>query len=528
MRWYNVMELAYTNTAKGLNKPRAKVISITSGKGGVGKTSTTTNLALSLSSLGKKVCIFDADTSLANINILLGIRPEFTLEHLLTGEKRLKDIIIEGPRGIKVIPSASGIAEYAHLSQQQKEILITTLDQLQQQFDYIIIDTAAGIGEDVLDFIRASQYTVVVITPEPTSLTDAFSLLKVLKRSGYNKVPYVLVNMALDNTNSQTIFNRFKSAIKKYIDIQIEYLGYIQVDETIISSVSLQCPAVLLKPDSAASRCFKNIANTLDNAVKADAVVSFSRFWQEQNTQRPHQNVRHLSPSQAPPIEAKVALDFDTAVKFCIDDINQNKLEVEQLEPLFNALEKNYHSLLPKVEVSKPSSVRDFYNFLEQQNFPKDVLKDVAHTLDDIYFEQYGENLASFESSVIRFFAKNNHSEDDLQFLNEKLETCYKKHFNKPLLNIDNAIKEHVVASSFSQQHFDALLKNLSSEYTARFSESYKTKADEALEIAQKEIDLLTAEKSALREKLDALKQSNTEKSQLLTQIQTLLSTEKE
>ena len=210
------MELAYNNSnSDSMNN--AKVITVTSGKGGVGKSSTSTNLALSLSALGNKVCIFDADASLANINILLGIQPKFTLQHLLNGEKTLSDITIKGPRGLNIIPGASGVAEYAHLSGKQKSILLSALDRLQQQYDYLIIDTAAGIGDDVLDFVKASQFSIIIITPEPTSLTDSFSLLKVLKRADYQQNSHILVNMAMDYRSSQSIYKRFEAAVKNIL-----------------------------------------------------------------------------------------------------------------------------------------------------------------------------------------------------------------------------------------------------------------------------------------------------------------------
>ncbi|MBQ0724198.1 MAG: AAA family ATPase, partial [Cycloclasticus sp.] len=203
------MELAYSNTnIKGNKSPKARVITITSGKGGVGKSSTSTNLALALTALNKKVCVFDADASLANINILLGLQPKYTLQHLLNGEKTLKDIIIDGPRGLKIVPGATGVAEYTHLTAEQKDVLLLALDQLQQEFDYLIIDTAAGISDDVLDFVKAAQFSIVIITPEPTSLTDSFSLLKVLKRADYSRTSYILVNMAMNYDNSQLIYKR--------------------------------------------------------------------------------------------------------------------------------------------------------------------------------------------------------------------------------------------------------------------------------------------------------------------------------
>jgi len=506
--------------------PNAKVISITSGKGGVGKTSISTNLALSLSSLGKKVCVFDADASLANINILLGIRPEFTLEHLLNGEKELKQIIVDGPRGIKVIPGASGIAEFAHLPTQKKETLVSALNQLQSQFDYLIIDTAAGIGEDVLDFIRASQYSIVVITPEPTSLTDAFSLLKVLKRSGFEKKPYVLVNMAMDKSNSLTIFNRFKSAIKKYIDIQIEYIGFIQVDETIISSVSLQCPAVLLKPNSIASQCFKQLAKKIEDSVKDDSVTSFSRFWQEHITPtRSHGLTPVRTPIKTSTINHPEAdLDFETAANFCIKQLTSStQEESSQLKTLFDAIVAQHKEFLPS-DTDTPSSVRNFYSFLEQQKYPKDLLKETVHTLEAIYHEQHGDSIESFDSIIARFFAKNEQPKDDFKFLYQKLKTHYQNKFNEPLIGISEFIDEGIVKDSFSQIEFKNLFNQLFSRYEERFSEKFKTKADSALEAATKMLDQQIEEISTLKAQLSKAKKSSENKKVLLDKIQQMAS----
>jgi len=508
--------------------PNAKVISITSGKGGVGKTSISTNLALSLSSLGKKVCVFDADASLANINILLGIRPEFTLEHLLNGEKELKQIIVDGPRGIKVIPGASGIAEFAHLSKQKKETLVSALNQLQSQFDYLIIDTAAGIGEDVLDFIRASQYSIVVITPEPTSLTDAFSLLKVLKRSGFEKKPYVLVNMAMDKSNSLTIFNRFKSAIKKYIDIQIEYIGFIQVDETIISSVSLQCPAVLLKPNSIASQCFKQLAEKIEDSVGDDSVTSFSRFWQEHITPiRSHSLTSVRTPITPSAIDHPEAdLDFETAANFCIKQLTSSAQEKSsELKPLFDAIVAQHEEFLPtNTNTDSPSSIRDFYNFLEQQEYSKDLLKETIHTLEAIYHEQHDDSIESFDSSIARFFAKSEQPKDDFKFLYQKLKTHYQNKFGEPLVSVSKFIDEGVIKDSFSQVEFKNLFNQLFSRYEERFTESFKTKADSALEAATKKLDQQIEEINTLKAQLAEAKKLDENKKVLLDKIQKMAS----
>ncbi|NOY67441.1 MAG: P-loop NTPase [Gammaproteobacteria bacterium] len=260
----------------------AHVIAITSGKGGVGKTNIATNIAIALASRNASVCIFDADTNLANINILLGLNPVYTLEHLLNGEKNINEILMEGPRGIQVVPAASGIAGMASLKKPQRQKLITALEELEKRFDYLLIDTAAGIGDTVQAFIQSAQHTLVVISPEPTSLTDAFSLIKVLKRRNYNRPLYVIVNMVLNYENSMDVFNRFEQAVKKYLNTDLNYIGYITLDEAVISSVRLQQPVVVNKPDSEASQCISTLATHIIKKLgQKDADNNFSAYWKD-------------------------------------------------------------------------------------------------------------------------------------------------------------------------------------------------------------------------------------------------------
>src|SRR3990167_7797161 len=163
------------------------VVAITGGKGGVGKTCVAVNLAIALSRMRHKVCLFDADTGLANINIMLGLYPAYTLEHLLTGEKSIQDIVLQGPEGLQVVPGASGFTDCLDLDASQQQRMLSSIRSLEPHCDYMLIDTAAVVSPTVLHFIAAAQVAVVVITPEPTSMTDAFSLLKVLKRRGYRR-----------------------------------------------------------------------------------------------------------------------------------------------------------------------------------------------------------------------------------------------------------------------------------------------------------------------------------------------------
>jgi MinD-like ATPase involved in chromosome partitioning or flagellar assembly len=279
-----------------------KTLALTSGKGGVGKSNIAINLAITLALRGNKVCILDADTGLANINILLGVAPQHTLEHLLNGEKTLAEILVKGPAGIHIIPGASGVADCVELAPEQQMLLMRGLDDLEPHYDYLIIDTGAGISSTVLHFVAAAQMPIVVITPEPTSLTDAFSLLKVLRRNNFKRPVQVVVNMASGVSKAQHIFNRFQAAVDKYIGLQIIFLGSICRDQAIVNAVARQYPVVLGAPGTQACQDFNLLADNIDNSYKASSIKSlrFSRYW----LQRMH-NAAQAKRAQASPPETK-------------------------------------------------------------------------------------------------------------------------------------------------------------------------------------------------------------------------------
>ena len=260
-----------------------KTIALTSGKGGVGKSNIAVNLAITLAKRGAKVCILDADTGLANINILLGVAPQYTLEHLLSGEKALSEILVKGPGGIHIIPGASGVASCVELEPEQQALLMTGLDALEPHYDYLIIDTGAGISPAVLHFVAAAQMPIVVITPEPTSLTDAFSLLKVLRRSNFKRPVQVLVNMAPSVNKAHDIFKRFQAAVDKYIGLRVRFLGTIWRDQAIAASVARQYPVALGSPSTPACQDFNLLADNIDKTYRAGLIKSlrFSRYWQQ-------------------------------------------------------------------------------------------------------------------------------------------------------------------------------------------------------------------------------------------------------
>ena len=247
----------------------SQVIAITSGKGGVGKTSLTINLGLALARLGRKVCLFDADSNLANINIMLRVMPEYSLEHVIKGDKSITEIIMR-KSGISIVPGASGLTEFVDLQPEMQNRMIETIGILEKSYDHMLVDTSAGIHENVLSFIEAAHQCLVVITPEPTSLTDAFSLLRVLKKRDYNKAINIVVNSANAELSARKVFNRFSSAVAKYIGYKLRYLGYVLKDEYMSSAISLQNPIVLQKPESLASRSIIRLASHLQRLTEND------------------------------------------------------------------------------------------------------------------------------------------------------------------------------------------------------------------------------------------------------------------
>jgi flagellar biosynthesis protein FlhG len=239
------------------------VISVTSGKGGVGKTNIAVNLAYLLAESKKKILILDADCGLANIDLILGLTPEYNLYHVLKGEKTLKEAIVNGPGGIKILPSSSGIQEMSSLSMAQKFILQDELNALQTRPDFMLIDTSAGINENVLYFNMVASETIVVVTPEPTSLTDAYALIKILYQRHAKKRFSLLVNMVKTPNEAKEVFLRMAQATNHFLNLAIEQLGYVSCDDNIPRAVKHQRLLAELYPDSPSVKSLREVANKL-------------------------------------------------------------------------------------------------------------------------------------------------------------------------------------------------------------------------------------------------------------------------
>lgn len=248
----------------------ARVITITSGKGGVGKSSTAVNLAVQFRKLGYRVMIFDADFGLANIEVMFGAIPKYNLSDVVYRGKELSEIIVEGPMGINFISGGSGVFEMTNMSTDNLRYLIAKLNQLESMADIIIIDTGAGISESVLQFITSCSEVILITTPEPTSITDSYALLKALNRHpDYDKdntSVKVITNKVKDEDECNTLFSKLSIVTNKFLQVDISLLGMIPQDTHIVKSVMQQQPVSIAYEDSDAAKAYEVIAKRLTQA----------------------------------------------------------------------------------------------------------------------------------------------------------------------------------------------------------------------------------------------------------------------
>jgi flagellar biosynthesis protein FlhG len=259
-----------------------KVITVTSGKGGVGKTNVVANLAIGLARAGKSVLLLDADLGLGNIDVLLGLVPRHTLEHVLAGTHHLSDVIIEGPAGIRVLPASSGLPHLTSLTEVQQLILQTELEMVADRAEVLLIDTGAGISPNVTYFASAAQETIVVISPEPTSLTDAYALIKVLCRDHRERRFRVLVNMVKSQREAAQTFRKLDVAAERFLNVSLEYLGFIPLDDYVPMAVVEQKAVTERFPCSPAARAFVQLAKTVAAWPEPQLPKSTVQFlWQQ-------------------------------------------------------------------------------------------------------------------------------------------------------------------------------------------------------------------------------------------------------
>ena len=250
--------------AQGIRQMKAQhpvqVIAVTSGKGGVGKSNVTVNLAVTLAQSGERVMVMDADMGLANIDVLLGLSPGMNLSHVINGECSLEETIIDGPAGVKIVPASSGVAMMSDLTPAQNAGVIRSFSELTEPVDTLLIDTAAGLSDSVVSYLRAAREVIVVVCDEPASITDAYAMIKVMNKDyGVDRF-HVLANQAHGATQGRELYNKLARVSERFLDVTLDYLGCVPYDDNLKKALQKQKAVVEAFPRSPASTAFKQIA----------------------------------------------------------------------------------------------------------------------------------------------------------------------------------------------------------------------------------------------------------------------------
>ncbi|MEK6263499.1 MAG: MinD/ParA family protein [Clostridium sp.] len=245
---------------------RPRIITVTSGKGGVGKSNIVVNLSIALQKMGKKVMIFDADIGMGNDDIIMGCTSKYSVFDVISKGKEIQDVVLTGPFGVKLLAGGSALTKVEDLTESERNMFLNKLSAL-TGFDYIIMDTGAGVNKSVLGFIACSEDLVIVTTPEPTSLTDAYSLLKAVKHFNIKNSAKVIVNRSLDNKEADMTYNKFNNAVTKFLSMKLEYLGKISEDKKLAYAVRSQQPVIISYPYSEAALDINRIASKIEGAI---------------------------------------------------------------------------------------------------------------------------------------------------------------------------------------------------------------------------------------------------------------------
>lgn len=391
----------------------ATVIAITSGKGGVGKTNIAVNLGVALARRGSRVCLFDADTGLANVNILLGISATRTIEQVLTGECSVAEVMATTPWGLDILPGASGVERCADLAPAARDQLVEALGTLETDYDHLIIDTAAGAARNVLDFVDAAEYKVLVITPEPTALTDAFSLLKLALSQGSRGPFYVVVNRAPDYQASRRVHGRFQGAVKKYLKSDVNYLGFVAADPQVEQAVANQVPVVVQAPHGRAAGCLDALADIVHRQFLDHAGPGgFSAFWRERAT-RPRASRGRRPPAATP--EPSLEQAVTRLVEYLTAESTSPAEAARLLAPLVAAYERCCPS-------HSGSVTGDLFGHLHRQGYPESELKELIFTLEGIYEKTQGRPVRNAESIAALLLSDRHRAVEGTRWLRHALD----------------------------------------------------------------------------------------------------------
>ncbi|MDR2158585.1 MAG: MinD/ParA family protein [Treponema sp.] len=250
---------------RGREGRKNRIVTVSSGKGGVGKTNLSVNMALAYARMGKKVVVMDADLGLANVNIMLGMTPRYNLYHVIKKQKTIREILVETDYGISIVAGASGFSQIANLSEEERQNFIDGMDTLTAA-DIVIIDTGAGVSSNVLDFIAAADDAVIITTPEPTAVTDAYGIIKIIatELENLDMGLKLVVNRAKGVADAKKVADRITSIAGQFLNLKVDYLGFIYEDSSVIQAVVRQKPFMVIDPRCKASQCVQHIVDRLE------------------------------------------------------------------------------------------------------------------------------------------------------------------------------------------------------------------------------------------------------------------------
>ncbi|MFK7915735.1 MAG: MinD/ParA family protein [Pseudomonadales bacterium] len=259
-----------------------QVIAVSGGKGGIGKTNVSVNLGVALTRLGRRVTLLDADLGLANVDVLLGLKPVHTLKQVLDGSQRLSDVQLDGPGGLQIVPAASGLQEMAALGPKEHAAVIRAFGEIAHSMDVLIIDTAAGISADVTSFLCAAQEIVVVTCDEPTAITDAYALIKVLNQNHDIDRVRLVANMVRGDAEGQRLYEKLQTVCDRFLNTSLIYSGCIPMDDAVRKAVQKQQSVVELYPGSPAAKAFVRLAHTVDGWPVPSSATGHLQFFVDQ------------------------------------------------------------------------------------------------------------------------------------------------------------------------------------------------------------------------------------------------------
>jgi len=257
--------------------PLARTIAITSGKGGVGKSNIAVNLAAQLARMGRRVALLDADLGLANVDVLCGLSPAATLAHVVSGRRTLEQVLLQGPGGFTLIPGASGLTQMAGLAEHEKARLLSLVHRLHVEHDLLLIDTGAGIGPSVMTFLLDADELLVVTTPEPTAITDAYAVIKAATRQRPQLPIGLLVNMTRDEAEARAVYERVAAVCRRFIGRTVQDAGHLPHDPRVAQAVRRGRPFVMEAPDGPAGLCLRRLAHKIDRQAVEPCGDSFLR-----------------------------------------------------------------------------------------------------------------------------------------------------------------------------------------------------------------------------------------------------------